>query len=304
MATKSGQRTGVRNPGLVMAAAAVPVLLTMSAHNAGSKTSSIVTPTEITVASCTADISDIQECHDNFNTGCTKSDKPSYDAYLNFMKDKDFMKGNKIDPEVLKDPVNLEDSDVDDLDSKLPPALSTHNHADFADDLAEIGEGQVRSVVANLYFSKANPGESSNCQLPLAKDGDYHVLIGFDDTVAAAMKGKSTVPKDISRQVDEAAIIVEMTPFVRAQHPGWTLPQLKKHWGEKVKVVGQLMVDNEHNVQGANCALLDQAARDKSKCWRRTVWELHPVLDFYVCNKAAACTADSDDGWVSLDNAR
>lgn len=299
MATTS-KGTGIKNGGLVLAAAAVPALLTMS-HIAGPAASSTtVNPAEIKAASCTSNIKTIQDCHDNFPAGCSKSTKPSYDAYLNFMKDQ------VPDSELLKQPVNLEKNDFAELDAKTPSKLSTHNHAEFADDLKEMGEGGVRSIVAYLYFSKGNPGESSNCQLPNAKDGDFHVLVGFDNDVAADVKkaGKSAFTKELQRRVDENAIIVEMTPYVRQSqnHTGWDLAVLKKHWGDQVKVVGQLMIDNEHNLKSANCALETPPIPATSKCWRNTVWELHPVMEFYVCNKAnELCTADSDAGWVALD---
>jgi len=295
MATNNAS-TGIKNGGLVAVAAAVPALLMMS-HITGPKVTSTTTdPSEIKVATCTSNIKSIQDCHDKFPAGCTAAAKPSYDAYLNYMKDR------VPDVELLKQPVNLEPNDFTELDNKTPAKLSTHNHAEFADELKEMGEGGVRSIVAYLYFSKPNPGESSNCQLPNAKDGDFHVLIGFNkEEVADKMKGKSAVPKELQRKLDENAIIVEMTPYVRQsqQHTGWDLAVLKQHWGDKVKVVGQLMIDNEHNLKSANCAL--ETNPDTSKCWRSTVWELHPVMEFYVCNKGDTCTADSDEGWVALD---
>jgi hypothetical protein len=293
-------RPGIKNGGLVAAAAAVPLLLTVASTSARVGLTP-TTPSEVTVATCPADLKTIQNCHDKFPAGCSASDKPNYDAYLNFLKDQ------VPSPELLKQPVNLDDTDFNDLDAKTPAKLSTHNHADFAADLKELGEGGIRSVVAFLYFSKANPGESSNCQLPNVSDGDFHVLIGFDDKLAEEVKaarGKSSLPKDLKTRVDHNAIIVEMTPYVRQslKHTGWDLPVLQSHWGEQVKVVGQLMIDNEHNVQSANCALADKP--DQSKCWRRTVWELHPVMDFFVCKSGATCSPDSDQGWLALDNLR
>ena len=42
--------------------------------------------------------------------------------------------------------------------------------------------------------------------------------------------------------------MVEMTPQYRADFaPEWTIEALKKLLGKQVRVVGQLMADNEHN---------------------------------------------------------
>ena len=286
--------TGTRHRGLGLAAVAVPALLTVSHVTGPTTSSSTVDPTTIQAATCTPNIKNIQDCHDKFPAGCSLNSKPNYDAYLNYMKDQV--------PDDVKDPVNLDQDALSELDAKVPAQLSTHNHGDFAADLREMGEGGVKSIVAYLYFSKANPGESSNCQLPNKQDGDFHVLIGFDQKTAEGMKGLSSVPKALQRQVDENAIIVEMTPYVRQsqKHAGWTLPNLQKHWGDQVRVVGQLMIDNEHNIKSANCAL-ESPIPATSKCWRSTVWELHPVMAFDVCNKASGCSADSEDGWIALD---
>ena len=35
---------------------------------------------------------------------------------------------------------------------------------------------------------------------------------------------------------------------------------------------------------------------------RATNWEVHPILKFEYCPKGATCSADSDDGWKSLDD--
>jgi hypothetical protein len=63
-------------------------------------------------------------------------------------------------------------------------------------------------------------------------------------------------------------------------------------------------VDNEHNIQDDNWALVPKKDVPTSDCWRRTAWEIHPVMQFFVCNDGASCTADSDAGWLPLDNAK
>ena len=87
-----------------------------------------------------------------------------------------------------------------------------------------------------------------------------------------------------------------MTPHYRAKfRPGWTSDSLRKVLGRRVKVVGQLLADNEHNVKSQNCAL-----GITPDCWRATIWELHPVTQFQVCHSSHTCDVNSSD-WKDLE---
>jgi hypothetical protein len=61
-------------------------------------------------------------------------------------------------------------------------------------------------------------------------------------------------------------------------------------------VVGQLMVDNEHNVASQNCGHTPHT----SSCWRLSVWELHPVTNFQVCTGADDLCTETSENWVEL----
>jgi hypothetical protein len=92
-----------------------------------------------------------------------------------------------------------------------------------------------------------------------------------------------------------------MTPHYRAKyHPQWTDTLLKSIYGRQVKVVGQLLLDNDHAKASDICSS-PPAATDDKKCWRASPWELHPVTEFYVCPNAS-CEVDGSD-WVALDEA-
>src|SRR5690349_10163756 len=72
------------------------------------------------------------------------------------------------------------------------------------------------------------------------------------------------------------------------------------HNFDLLKVVGQLMVDNYHFKAADDCGLSNAT----SGCWRSTIWEMHPVSQFFVCNLSAGCDASSpDSAWTSLDTA-
>jgi hypothetical protein len=81
-------------------------------------------------------------------------------------------------------------------------------------------------------------------------------------------------------------------------HPNWTLTKVKGIFGRQVKVVGQLMVDNDHLGGKDNCAASNA---NTATCWRRTVWEIHPVIRFYVCEGDEPCEDDSSR-WKKLDD--
>jgi hypothetical protein len=86
-----------------------------------------------------------------------------------------------------------------------------------------------------------------------------------------------------------------MTPHYRGRfHPEWTLSAVQSQIGQQVRVEGQLMVDNEHYVPSQDCGLTDAT----SACWRGTVWELHPVTDFQVC-ESGSCD-ESAKGWTPI----
>jgi hypothetical protein len=98
--------------------------------------------------------------------------------------------------------------------------------------------------------------------------------------------------------LDQVSVVVEMTPYYREQfHPAWTLAKVQSITGKQIKVTGQLMIDNDHHKPADDCGLGDA---DTSKCWRASVWEVHPVTSFQVCS-SDSCTANSPN-WVNLDD--
>jgi len=211
---------------------------------------------------------------------------------------------------VLKNQVNfssdrperfLAEADYAKLEKGLPPELGKFNHGQFSTQLATLGEGKLHGLVGYLYAIEHEKEESSNCQLPAGPENtnvDFHIWIGFDEGIAAKLRGKKKLtPKENDSLTRESAI-VEMTPHYRARfHPEWTLEAIRSHVGEQVRVVGQLMVDNEHNTSNQNCGRADA----KPSCWRMSVWELHPVTEFQFCRKADGCSVTAATDWLDVD---
>jgi len=233
---------------------------------------------------CEEGIENFHQCHPSHPTGCSPSG--DYDGYLNFLKNQEPARG------VTPVRVFTGIGDYQDLERRTPKDLGKSNHSDLKDQLAAMGEGQPHEVIGFLYYAKQEGAESVNCELTAAEDTDFHIGIGFDPAVAASLARKGVKPAGL----DKSSIIVEMTPHYRAAFaPEWTLAALQQTLGKQVKVVGQLMADNEHNVPNGNCALPDADA----SCFRASIWELHPVTSFQICTLDAGC-AVAGTGWVDL----
>jgi hypothetical protein len=251
-------------------------------------------------ASCPASGMTLQRCHDKFPDGCSASAHPSYDAYLDFLKDQD-------PGPTLASTKDLTATDFPKLESQLPKALGSANHATFANDFANLGEGNIHTVIAYLYFAEdtskgtatvPSNSETSNCKLTAPNTFDYHLGLGFDPALAAS--ARSTHPKQgdaAFTKLEKQSVVAEMTPYTR--HAKWTFARVNALQGQQVKVVGQLMIDNIHFNKKDDCHFPAALAG----CWRSTVWEIHPITQFYVCKASGGCTVSSPaSDWTNLDD--
>lgn len=242
----------------------------------------------------------LQVCHDKFPDGCSASAHPTYDAYLDFLKDQD-------PGPTLASTKDLAAADFPALESKLPKTLKATNHPTFANQFASLGEGNIYTVVAYLYFAEdtgkgtstvAPNSETCNCKLTTANTFDYHLGIGFNAALAATARSAHPKSGDAEfTKLEKDSVVAEMTPATR--HPKWTFDRVNALQGQQVKVVGQLMVDNIHFNSKDDC---DFTAAQPG-CWRSTVWEVHPITQFYVCKASAGCTISSPAShWTNLDD--
>jgi len=133
-------------------------------------------------------------------------------------------------------------------------------------EAAEVARYEGIPVVVEgfLYNTRSQGPESPNCHGADAEHSDWHIWMvknaGDDRT---------------------ASIVVETTPRVRAQHPGWTVQKMNEaeNDGLAVRISGWLMLDPEHP---------DQVGKT-----RGTIWEIHPVMKIEL----------NDGGqWVLLDD--
>jgi tetratricopeptide (TPR) repeat protein len=212
-----------------------------------------------------------EECHAKYPTGCSLSG--SYDAFLNLLK-------NRIQFDPNSKPVgDLTLADFTGLERNIPAGIAGSNHADYADALADLGEGRVYSMIGYLFSAHRANRETVNCQLSNIDSLDYHL---------ALIPGP--VAEKNRRLQAQSSIVVEVTPHYRAQyHQNWTLATLGGllFARRQVMVVGQLLLDNAHLRRSDDCGIADA---DLQRCWRASAWELHPVIQLYVCDSNSPCT--------------
>lgn len=287
-------KDGKAGPAALGAAGLAPLAIALLIGNATiPSTGSKVVPTDpVAAAQCEEGIENFHECHASYPSGCSPTGK--YDGYLNYLKNQHPPRDSK--PALVFTSLN----DYHDLESRTPTDLGKSNHATLKDKLAAMGEGHAAAVIGYLYYVKQEGAESSNCELTAPEDTDYHIGIGFDKSVAASGVPRAKPTPADKTALKQTAVVVEMTPQYRDSFaPEWTIDAVKAVLGKQVKVIGQLMADNEHNVTKDNCGL----AGHGENCWRASIWELHPVTSFQVCTLKDALCAQDGAGWVDIGEA-
>jgi hypothetical protein len=171
---------------------------------------------------------------------------------------------------------------------RLLPADDRKKLVSFDVEGQRLGEGSAVRVAGFLAphgrapFSGAHLGgiESVNCRLTKEEERDIHIPL--------------TPGANGDTECD--GVVVEMIPQGRSAHAQWTTPHLHLLAKEKrlVLFVGPLFYDGEHKVR-ADCTVIG----DQPK--RMSLWEVHPVIEFYVCDDGDACRATSRNGWRKVD---
>jgi hypothetical protein len=260
-----------------------------NAATSAASPSAVMNGVNVQAEQCEDNIADAQQCHQDYPTGCSAAGK--YDAYLNYLKN--LLPGKDMG-------VNyLDQAAFDNLNSNTPADLGkSNNHLSYKDQLAEMGEGKQFGLMGYLYYFEHTGAESSNCELtgpaPDYGNVDFHIGIGFEQSLTNEVNTQD--PSKPPKQLEQQAVIVEMTPHYRSQFHSsdWTLASLKPALGRKVRVIGQLLVDSEHNKPADNCALENKTAH----CWRYSIWELHPVTSFEYCADDS-CT-EATNNWIAI----
>ena len=123
--------------------------------------------------------------------------------------------------------------------------------------------GRIDTIVNPDFVGVEKKGaEACNCGSTQADEVDYHITI---------VKNRGDEFRD--------AIVVEMSPRVRASHPAWSLANLRAYARNEtqVRVFGWLMFDGEHKE-----LMYDPDKPDKPRVRRASLWEIHPITRFEV----------------------
>lgn len=117
-------------------------------------------------------------------------------------------------------------------------------------------------VVMDSPRPKPSGPESVNCRLPGAENNDIHIPI-----------------VETSQDEEFSAMVVEMIP--QGRPTAWNSKPLKRAARDERPVIirGHLFYDNKHQVNG-------DSERDNGQPKRFTLWEIHPVSEFWVCVRA------------------
>jgi len=143
--------------------------------------------------------------------------------------------------------------------------------------VATVEDGDRVTVSGLVFDAKYSDPETCNCSFAAEPWLDLHIWLVRDRPNAEKSK----------------SFVVEMTPRVRLEHPGWTLKKLRalippRAWTQ-VRVGGLMTFDSEHW----------NFLRDGK---RATVWEIHPVFQFWVCSSGTNCDPSQQGGWTLLDD--
>lgn len=169
---------------------------------------------------------------------------------------------NRIDESASYFPVDF--AEIANLD--FPDGVKGTSRSDWsASDKEAIAKNEGIPIVVQGFLALVNnakPGEpkliqgarpegkeSCNCKSEKPKQIDFHIWL-----LAHATDNR------------KGAIVVEMTPRVRAHHPTWTVDRLTSLAKNKtpVRISGWLMLDGQHPEQ-----------IDKT---RAGLWEIHPIM--------------------------
>ncbi|MFZ0770608.1 MAG: hypothetical protein WCA49_22700 [Candidatus Sulfotelmatobacter sp.] len=237
-------------------------------------------------------IQNSQQCHTKYLAGCAKTANSEYDPYLNFFK-------NQLVPPTSQAAETLDPQKLQTLESATPSQLALNNHRNFSSQFVQLNEGEIVQATGYLYYAQQTSAESCNCERSGPKDSDYHIGLGFDASKVAEAKAKPTSKSTEFHDLQSNSMIVEITPYYRAKNePSWTLAKLEALYGAQVKVVGQLIADNDHYAAAEDCGM---KGSDPSSCWRLSIWEIHPVTAFYICTTGSDC-ATTNSGWTKLED--
>lgn len=142
------------------------------------------------------------------------------------------------------------------------------------------GEGTLVKLSGFLINPHKSGKESVNCRLTKTDEIDFHIPL-----------------TRLAGQTEFDGIVVEMIPQERPSE--WTIAKLKKIEDDELRVlvIGGLFYDNGHVVNKDP----DNPINGQPK--RFSLWEIHPITSFFVCEKAGnRCSINRLSDWTKLED--
>jgi hypothetical protein len=148
-----------------------------------------------------------------------------------------------------------------------PQSISGRNRANWsAADAAAVAQYDGIPVQVEGWLAGAKQQGPESCNCHSADDVDNHLWI-----VDGPAKDRSQ------------SVVIEITPRVRAQHPGWSFSRIRP------------LVDGQTKVRISGWLLMDQEHPDQIGKTRGTIWEIHPIIAFDI---------QRGDQWYALDTGK
>jgi uncharacterized protein YraI len=177
-----------------------------------------------------------------------------------------------LDFSALQDDINTAFANARSTKTSFAPDRQALQH--LAKTAGTVSEGDLVQIAAFIMAVRPQGNESVNCA---GLDGsDMHISVAAKDSTE--WKG----------------VVVEMIPQL-ARPGGWNAATLNKlrTLKQQVLVVGGLTYDNEHLTNG------DEAHPNGTQPKRGSLWEIHPITEFYVCD-TGACNPSHPNEWLTL----
>jgi hypothetical protein len=188
-------------------------------------------------------------------------------------------------------PVNVSAFTVEALDTsaflKKVREYDSHLHSTYRSELTtaqkdqlDSYENQIVSLTGWLQLAYAGGPETANCAN--ATFHDWHLEIFKNPSDHAPQIGDPTpiiceiTPRTEQRIYRDNVRLQSLIEFFRLQDLSY---RATGHKAQKVRVIGYLMWDNDHNGKVDVGSTVEYFSKDGfHHSWRSTAWEVHPVM--------------------------
>lgn len=165
--------------------------------------------------------------------------------------------GNSTDPKI-QELDRKKNRSTEPTDANMDSKVTISKMLNSADNPNAFDESRAVTITGYLLKANKEKGESCNCNATDDAHHDIHVYIAPNKSVTSI----------------GGCVVVEITPWLKANHPEWSYEYLNSILGHKVQVTGWLLYDFKHTSMSA------AFNPDNPDPKRGTVWEVHPITDF------------------------